>query len=99
MVPGVGGGAEQGVEGVRSQAQLGHVGLGDHDAAGRLHARRHHAVAGRQVGGQQFASLGLGKTGCIGCILDGLRNAVQPAAARAPGQFGVALVRLHGFAA
>ena len=79
-VPGIRGCAEQVVEGVRAQPELGHVGLGDDDAAGRLHARRHHRVLRRNGVFQQRAAQGGGKARGVAGVLDGLRNAVQPAA-------------------
>jgi len=89
-VPCVGRGAEHLVEGVRTQAQLGQVGLADDDAAGRLHPLRHHAVPRRDRIRQQRAALGGGKAFRVAGVLDRLRDAVQPASAGAAGQFGIA---------
>jgi hypothetical protein len=79
---------------VRAQAQLGHVGLADHDAAGGLHARGHQAVGGRSQRLPQRRAEGGGETQRVRGVLDGLRDAVQPAHAVAARQHGVALVGL-----
>jgi hypothetical protein len=47
-VPGVAVAPNSVVVGVRAEAELGHVGLADDDAAGRLHARRRSAVLRRR---------------------------------------------------
>ena len=79
-VVGVACGAEHLVEGVRAEAELGHVGLADDDGAGGLHARRHQPVLlGNEVGHQRRAQRG-GQAFGVRQVLDGLRQAVHPAA-------------------
>ena len=93
-VPGVGRGAKQGVEGVRAQAQLGHVGLADHDGACGFHARGHDAVGARQLLFQDSAAHGAGKAQCVAGVLDGLGNAMQPATCLTSCQLLVTLTSL-----
>ena len=52
-VEGVAGDAEDFVEGVRAEAELGRVGLADDDAAGRLHPLDHQRVVVGNVVGEQ----------------------------------------------
>ena len=97
-VPGIGRGAEQRVEGVRAETELGHVGLADDDAACGLHARRHQAVLRGHGVFQQRAAVGGGEADRVAGVLDRLRHAVQPAAPSflrsAAREFGVARVGL-----
>lgn len=90
----LGGGTEQVVEGVRTQAQFGHVGFADDDAASRLHASGHDAVGARHLLFQHTAAHGARKAQCMTGVLDRLRDAVQPAARLASAQLLVALARL-----
>jgi hypothetical protein len=78
-IPGVGRGAEEGVEGVRTQSKFGGVCLADDEAPSRFHAFGHDAVMARHIFFQYAAAHGAGKALDTSGIFEGLRDAMQPA--------------------
>jgi len=84
---------EDRVVGLRAEAEFGHVRLADQDGAARAHPFDHGRVRVGDGIGEDRRPLRVRETGCGREILDGLRNAVQGAAAAASRNLFVPLAR------